>query len=330
MSIAVSVYLARLRAGWRWLLGGAFLCGLVFYLASYLFSPVYTATAVVTPSDSVSQNLNSQLGLAGVGLSSALGRGLLGAGPGDRSTEYETILTSEEFSRRVLLERGWVPILFPAGWDPASRSWKNEGHFSLNALNPIAWLQALKQAIVPERQAVTSDVNSRIAKLENALRAAGGPPLYEAVKRFQSVVNVDLNDRTGFITITATLKSPTDAQMVVQGMVDALNKTEQDRTSRNAKAEVDYLKAQITGGLNETVRDAYIGVLERQLKIQMLSAVAEDYAVREVVTPVIPQVKSAPMRRLYFVFGFLLGFLIMAGIELREMMLTDRPPEVGL
>jgi hypothetical protein len=321
VAMNASDYLHRLFGHWKRLLAAAFGTAVLFLALSFGVHQQFTATAVVTPSDAVTRDLGGEVNLSSSLASSALRSSRIFGTQGDPSTEYATILDSNDFRRRILLERNWVPILFPGGWNAQEQRWtKKRMNF-----NPLSLLHSVWASFSAPKSDVKlfADNDPLMAKAA-ALADAGGPSLDQAVQAFRGAVRIMQDSRTGFITIEATARNPADARALAQGVIDQLNQVERLRASRTAEAEVAFVRDQIAKEQSETISRAYLNVLERQLKVQMLSSVVQDYAVRTIVAPYAPEIRSAPRRGHYFAFGFVLGLIGYAGFELAAIALERR------
>jgi len=100
----------------------AFSGGLVGIAASYLFTPVFKADALLVPSDEVlGLNQNSIAGGLG-GLASLVGLG----GMGNRANESLAVLKSRALTSAYIQANDLLPIIFYDRWDSNAHKWKSD------------------------------------------------------------------------------------------------------------------------------------------------------------------------------------------------------------
>ncbi|MEE4173812.1 MAG: Wzz/FepE/Etk N-terminal domain-containing protein, partial [Xanthomonadales bacterium] len=110
---------------WKWLIALiALLAGAAAYGVSYLMTPEYRASVVLSPATGNTERSR----LAGLmGQIGGLG-GLAGLGlpESERDEEAFATLKSRSFTESFIENHGLMPVLFPAAWDESSESWRNE------------------------------------------------------------------------------------------------------------------------------------------------------------------------------------------------------------
>jgi uncharacterized protein involved in exopolysaccharide biosynthesis len=122
-AFAVRDILATLRAKWSWIALATGLVGGACTAYAFLATPIYRATAVLSPA----AGEHGQGGLAGSlgqlgGLASLAG---ISVDAHDTATEEAfAILASREFLERFILDHELLPRLFPGRWDEVERKWK--------------------------------------------------------------------------------------------------------------------------------------------------------------------------------------------------------------
>jgi uncharacterized protein involved in exopolysaccharide biosynthesis len=99
----------------------AFCGGVAGIAASYLFTPVFRADALLVPSDEVlGLNQNSMGGLGG--LASLVGLG----GMGNRASESLAVLKSRALTSAYIQANDLLPIIFYDRWDSSAHKWKSD------------------------------------------------------------------------------------------------------------------------------------------------------------------------------------------------------------
>lgn len=103
----------------------AILGGAIGFGVSYFFTPLYTADAILIPSDEMlGATQGGALGGLG-GLASLVGVNLSG---GNKQNEVVETLRSRGLSRSYIESNDLLPILFPNKWDTAAHRWRTSGH----------------------------------------------------------------------------------------------------------------------------------------------------------------------------------------------------------
>lgn len=107
---------------WRLLLVAAVVGGLLAFLASYAFAPIYRVRTVLAPAEAreLPGGLNAVLGQVG-GLASLAG---LDFGGEKKVQEAIEILTSRNFTQQFIAENGLLPRLYKRRWDSERQAWR--------------------------------------------------------------------------------------------------------------------------------------------------------------------------------------------------------------
>ncbi len=127
------------------------LAGAAAYGVSYLMTPEYRASVVLSPASGT----NERSRLAGLmGQIGGLG-GLAGLGlpESERDEEAFATLKSRSFTESFIEEHGLMPILFPAAWDAETGTWQVEpGRVQPSIRDGFAVLDGSMRTLVRDRE----------------------------------------------------------------------------------------------------------------------------------------------------------------------------------
>lgn len=274
------------RALWRgkWVII-AFIA--VFSVASVFYAQslpdMYKSTAVLAPAESSGGGLNNLAGQFG-GVASLAGINL-GGGGSSKTAEALEILQSWTFIEEFIEEQNIAPQVFAVkGWnretseliyntevyDPQTQTWKRESPEGKQA-EPSSWR------------------------------------LYEVFDLYLSAKD---DPGKGFVTVSIEYYSPDVAQQWVSELVSKINLKLKKQAAEEAKANIEFLKAQIEQTNLSSMQTVFYDLIEEQTKALMLASGTQDYVFREVSAPRIAERKSKPNRALICIMGALFGGML--------------------
>jgi uncharacterized protein involved in exopolysaccharide biosynthesis len=260
-------------------------------------NPLYETEALLAPAP--------EERLPGGGLSSLMGSfsaigDILGlAGAGMDIEETVAVLRSREFTDRFLEVHGVLPYLFPDQWDADKRQWK-EGAGSDTGL-----VAGMRKRL--------DDWASRDAPVKGGAEQRPGPSPEEAYKRFDKLRNVVIDRRTKFVRLTLRARTPELAQTWANDMIKDLNAALQGKAENEAAKAVDVLGRRVASEQIESIRVTAAKLLESHLQRQVLAEVRQDYAVKVLDPPTLPERRAYPRRTRMVIIGCALGILLGSG-----------------
>lgn len=258
----------------------------VFAVASVFYAlslpNIYKSEALLAPAaEQKSAGLSGQLGglaaLAGVSLGS-------GAGV-DKTALAIEVVKSRDFLSRFISQRIQLQDLMAVkSWDLTTNTLK----YDADVYNPESqqWLREVK----PPKQAQ--------------------PSLQEAYKALSEILNVSQDKATGMVKLSIEHQSPHIAQSWVQMLIADLNLEMKTRDIEEAEKSIAYLQQQISQTNIADLRTALYSLVEEQTKTLMLANVRDEYALKVIDTPIVPEEKAGPARALIcLIITFLGGFI---------------------
>jgi hypothetical protein len=246
----------------------------------------YRAVIVVAPAAEITagaaglSNLASRFG----GLASIAGINL-GAPSADRSAitletlRGQTFLT--DFARRRDIV---VPLFAGMKYDAALDKW--------------------------ELDASLFDERTRSWKKRGALSGRTEPSDFQIYRRLSKHVYIDEDRRNGMIRVTVESRSPEAAAKWASLLIEDLNEYLRQKDSAEAKRTIGYLEQQVSATQVADMRAIFFRLIEEQTKTLMLAQVREEYALKVVDSPLVPEKPAWPNRVFVVALCAFAGFLI--------------------
>lgn len=251
--------------------------GLLYGLTA---TPIYRATALVAPAESIADELPS--GLGGLGGLSALAAFRLGAS-NEKVELAKEVLRSRTFLETFLGKRPerLPELLAVDAWDEETGTLS----FKTALYDPEAqrWLRD------PER--FPSVV----------------PLVQEAHPRFLSRLELSDDRGSGFFEISFNHESPVVAQAWVQALIKEVNDVLREEEVAQAERSVAYLDEQIRGTSVESVRQNLFTLMQSQIEKKMLAQTSAEYILRTVDPAYEPLEKSNLATVLLLLLSLVLG-----------------------
>ena len=155
-------------------------------------------------------------------------------------------------------------------------------------------------------------LNDRIYNSKKMTWVKGKPSILEAHRNFLNDLTVSKDKRTGFIYLAFQHISPEFAfKMAKTIILEANNIVRQQHLEESEKA-LSYLNTALKNTLEIGTKSSITTLLEAQLKVQMIANVREEYVVRTIDQPYLPEWKAGPARLKFIFLASLLGFLTSA------------------
>jgi uncharacterized protein involved in exopolysaccharide biosynthesis len=137
------------------------------------------------------------------------------------------------------------------------------------------------------------------------------PTVWKAYERFdKSVRTVEQDAQTGLITLTIDWTDAQVAALWANEMVSELNEALRHKAAEQSHRNVEYL----TEALKETgaveLRTSLFGLMEGEMKKEMLANVAAEYAFKTIDPAVAAERAFWPNRILFAVLGLAFGFFL--------------------
>jgi uncharacterized protein involved in exopolysaccharide biosynthesis len=139
------------------------------------------------------------------------------------------------------------------------------------------------------------------------------PSLQEAHKYFlDEIFNISQDKESKFITISISHISPVFAKETLDIIIKNINETSRRKDLSESDIAMRYLELQLTKTNILNISDSINELIEFHTYRQMKAQTNEDYLLKVIDKPYIPEYKSGPQRALICILGFILGILTLS------------------
>lgn len=133
------------------------------------------------------------------------------------------------------------------------------------------------------------------------------PTDQEAVEELLKNITVNLDEKSSLVTISATHFSPFIAQQWVQWLIDDINQHMRQQDISDAKKSIEYLSKKLEETSVAEMQKIFYELIEQQTKTKMLAEIRDQYVLKIIDPPTVPEKKDKPQRALICVLAVLLG-----------------------
>lgn len=243
--------------------------------------PQFESEALLASASGGASQLAALSGLIGQfsGLVGALG---VDAGGGESMEETVAVLLSRDFTARFILRHNLLPKLVPEL--RAEEASPSAGGSDAGEANPVA--------------------------------PVGGIGMERAVERFNRVRTVTVDRRTGFVRFTMRAGTPASARQLAEDMIAEVNAELRTRALRESAASIALLRERMSETPYESIRDAAASLLEAQMKREVMIRSREDFALRVLDPPTLPEERAYPRRKRMVLIAMVLGLMVAAAVSI--------------
>jgi uncharacterized protein involved in exopolysaccharide biosynthesis len=248
----------------------------IFFLGSIAYSlslpNLYTSSSLLNAVQKSGQS--SSASKSGLGSILSLAGG--SSGVGNRANLAIAIINSREFFEHLISIEGILPKLIAAeSYDPQTGE------------------------LIYDQNLYDEDLKKWKLSITEAYAIA-----------YRDVLVANLNNKTGFITLSYDHISPDFAYEFVTLIIDQVNFLARNKDIREAADAMNYLQNDIAEYSQIDIQSSIAQLIESQLKTQMLANVRKNYLLDPIDKPLRPDMKSKPYRTKLVVMGTIFGFVI--------------------
>ena len=259
----------------------------IFALASVIYAlsvpNQYKATALLAPAQSDGGGLSSALSQLG-GIASLAGVSI-GGGESSESQIAQEIMKSWNFVEKFIDDNDLAVEVYAAeGWS------KGSGQLQIDD--------------------DVYDTTQQSWLIEDDTGELRPPSSWELFKRFQEMLSVSEDKKSGLVSVSIEYYSPEMAKDWLDLYISAINEHMQSRQVAKVSNNIDYLEAQINKTSIAEMREVFYTIIEEQTKNKMVAEASPDYAFVTVSPSMVPEQKSQPTRALICILGTLLGGIL--------------------
>lgn len=268
---------------WRFLFLSTVLSAIVSVLYALSLTNYYKSEAIfsVAGQDDM-PNISGQLGP----LASIAGIDLGTSGPQDKSALTIQTIKSRSFLERLIKKEEVLPSLM------ASESFDAE-----------------TKKLVYKKNIYDVETGTWVRKVSYPFKPK--PSVIETHTVYLSeILNINQDKKTGFISISIEHISPIFAQQFLELIYKEINLLMRQKDLEEATDSLAYLQTEIATNKVSEMKVPISQLMLKNLQTQMLTKVREDYVLRVIDPPYIPELKSKPSRAIICIFGTFLGTIL--------------------
>lgn len=116
---------------------------------------------------------------------------------------------------------------------------------------------------------------------------------------------------TGVVYVGFEHVSPKISKKITEQLISSLNEYVRNSAIVDSQKKVDFLKSQLSKYPENELKQTVFTLLERELNRSMLANVTNEYAVKIIDSPYLPEKRNRPNRVLIASFSFLFGVLVL-------------------
>ena len=257
-----------------------FAIGAVVYALS--LPNIYRSEALLAPATEAGGGGSALGGLSG--LAGMAGISLPGGGA-DKTALGLEVMQSRAFIERLFDQHELlVPLMAATGWNVQT------GELLLDADAYDAVNETWLREPDPPRQSK--------------------PSAQEAYGKFQKVLAVAEDKKTGFVNLSVEHFSPIVAQQWVTWLVQDVNNVMREQEVSEAERSITYLKGQVANTSLTDLQAMFFELIQSQTETIMLAKVREEYLFKTIDPAIVPEQKYGPKRARICVLGTLLGGML--------------------
>ena len=258
------------------------LISIVAFLISIQLTPIYKSDAlleIITENDNDIPDLGAYGGLAAM------------AGVDIGSQEDKAFLIEETVKSRLFLshlisiDKTVLQNLYAAnGYDPVSKQIKYDKR--IYDTKNQKWTRKVKPPYKPE------------------------PSLLEVHEIYiEDIVSVSKDKLSGFIILEVEHPSPFFAKQFLEFIIKELNNTIRLKDLNESTESIEFLTKEVQISQYAEIKNSINSIIKTQLQKKMISNIRQDYIVRPIDTPQLPQKKVKPKKATILVVAFMAAFI---------------------
>lgn len=278
------------------LVTSAFAISSVYYSLS--LQNIYTSSVLLEINSSDNNNQVSDLATRYGGLASLAGISMPTA-EGDKASYVKETLRSRQFTKHILN--------FPS---------IRENLMAAKSFN------AIDKNIIYDNGIY--DYNSKSWVREVPRGKSITPSYLEVHKYLKESLIISQDDESGYILISFKHVSPVFSYEFLNLIVRELNNVMLDRDLLEANESLVFLKTRLAETKEKGIRDSINSLIASQLQIIMLASVGEEYIIKTIDRPFIPEEKTSPSRSLICISITMLGLIFSLVISLIITFFKDK------
>ena len=255
---------------------------ILFLGSSFLLTKYYKSEAIMQIADS--DNLRSNTFSAYSGIADLAGINVDNDNVSRTDFAIETI-TSRKFLTNFINEKRLIELFAMKDWDESTN--------------------------VPLINANIYDKENNIWKRSKFFYKTSKPTKLEAYRKVMNNFEIFQDRDTGFIKVSYTHISPSIAKNFLDDLILSVNQEIKDKEVLDATKKVQYLNKEIATTEVSEIRNILSDLIKKELSIIALSKTTDEYLLKIIDPPFLPEEHAFPKRLIFFISGLLFGLSLM-------------------
>lgn len=143
----------------------------------------------------------------------------------------------------------------------------------------------------------------------------GSSPLHHSLLKGYEVISKEIlkvaeDKKSGLVTVAVEWDNPAEAPVWVTDLIARANRKLKQRSIDESERNLAYLQGQALKTSIVELQKAIYSLMEVELKKEMVAKNGEDFALRIIDSPVVPERRIRPMRALVIAFSLVLGAVV--------------------
>ena len=136
------------------------------------------------------------------------------------------------------------------------------------------------------------------------------PSYIEAHDYFLSILEIFKDKKTGYVYIAIDHQSPVFAEYILKLIISEVNTISREREIKESSDAIDYLSLKQYSTNVTSLKSSINKLIEQQLQKQMISNIKEEFLLKTIDPPIIPEVRVRPNRVFICIIGVFFGFIL--------------------
>ena len=249
-------------------------------------SNIYKSTATLIPTTDEEQSGAASLAARFGGLASMAGVSLGGSGIDKTQIAIETLKSREFLSEFIKAHNLKPEILAAKSWDVTNNR------------------------IVYDNEVYNSETKTWSWQTKSQWKQNTQPSDQESITELLKIVSFNYDDKSSMVNISASHLSPFVAQQWVQWFINDINQHMRKQDIAEANKSIGYLTKKLEETSLAEMQKIFYELIEAQTKTKMLAEIRDQYVLKVIDVPTVPELKDKPKRAIICILSAFLGWVL--------------------
>ena len=144
-------------------------------------------------------------------------------------------------------------------------------------------------------------------KTKSQWKKESQPSDQEAISVFLKNISINHSEKNSLVNISASHLSPFVAQQWVQWLIEDINQHMRKQDITEANKSIGYLTKKLEETSLAEMQKIFYELIEAQTKTKMLAEIRDQYVLKVIDVPTVPELKDKPKRALVCIVAVMLG-----------------------